>query len=49
MLKVASEKVFKASRGYDIGNDIAGKQKAVLEDFIEGVGDYDKRMAKHGW
>ena len=49
VLKVASEKVFKASRGYDIGNDIAGKQKAVFEDFIESGGNYDKRIAKHGW
>ena len=48
VLKVASDKAFKASRGYDIGNGIAGKQKAVFEVFIESDGDYDKRMAKDG-
>ena len=31
VLKVASEKAFKPSRGYDIGNGIAGKQKALFE------------------
>jgi len=49
VLKGSSEKAFKASRSYNIGNGIAGKQKAVFEVFIESDGDYDKRMAKHGW
>ena len=49
VLKVASEKASKASRSYNIGNDTAGKQKAVFEVFIESNVDYAKRMAKHGW
>ena len=51
VLKSTAEKAFKASKTYNISNDIPipGKQKAVFEIFIESDSDYDKRMAKHGW
>lgn len=49
VLKGTSEKAFKASRSYDIGNEIPGKQKALFEVFIESGEDYDKRSAKQPW
>ncbi len=48
VLKTTAEKAFKESRGYDIGNGIAGKQKAVFEVYIESDDNYEKRMSKHG-
>ncbi len=47
-LKTTAEKAFKDSSSYDIGNGIAGQQKAVFEVFIESDSDFSKRMAKHG-
>jgi len=35
MLKSTSAKAFKDSKNYDVGNGIAGKQKAVFEVFID--------------
>lgn len=49
VLKTTTDKAFKESNTYDVGNGIAGKQNAIFEVFIESGGDYDKRMAKHGW
>ena len=44
ILKSTAEKAFKESKSYNIGNGIAGKQKAVFEVYIESLLDYDKRM-----
>ena len=49
VLKTTAQKAFKESREYDIGNGIAGKQKAVFEVYLESDVDYDKRMTKEGW
>ena len=49
VLKSTAIKAFKASRSYNIGNDIPGKQKALFEVFIESDDDYDKRSAKQPW
>jgi len=35
VLKTASAKAFKDSKSYDIGNGVAGKQKAVFEVFVD--------------
>ena len=44
VLKTTAEKAFKESKGYNIGNGIAGKQKAVFEIYIESDAAYKKRM-----
>ncbi|MBC7626998.1 caspase family protein [Ferruginibacter sp.] len=49
VLKTTAEKAFKESNKYNIGNGIAGKQKAVFEVFIESDSDYAKRMNSKGW
>ena len=46
VLKATSDIAFKESRGYDIGDGIAGKQKALFEVFIKSGEDYNKRSAK---
>ena len=48
VLKTTAEKAFKESRTYNIGNGIAGKQKAVFEIFIESDESYAKRAGKDG-
>lgn len=35
VLKIASAKAFKDSKNYDIGDGVAGKQKAVFEVFVD--------------
>lgn len=43
VLTATTKKAFKESKGYNIGNGIAGKQKAVFEVYIESDSDYEKR------
>ncbi|MBC7424014.1 MAG: hypothetical protein H7334_11245, partial [Ferruginibacter sp.] len=48
VLKTTAEKAFKESNKYNIGNGVAGKQKAVFEVYIESDDNYEKRMNKQG-
>jgi len=48
VLKTTAEKAFKESNKYNIGNGVAGKQKAVFEVYIESDDNYEKRMSKQG-
>jgi hypothetical protein len=45
ILKKASARAFKESKGYDVGGGVAGKQKAVFQVFLSSEAEMEKRLS----